>query len=683
MKFNYYGVAVALSLFGCALPDDDIDAELAVVGQPGNHGSDHASAHDIDGSGAEQIPASGPPPPLLGQPAVTCPGARLIGVLMGPNEGCDLGGTLPPNWDGYRMFEEASPGVKGLTAPVPSELARYCVFERESPPMSPDDYIGMFQAIDLAPTMALTEVAVDCMGEFAQADLNDAAVVGAMELAFDKNVDRVVDLLGTSWARKEIDVTLLDTVSQSAVNPANEHAWQLGALIERIACPVFDPGCSDGIGYVLAMPRETWVDAPDWIDGGHHGTQGDIALAIYQAVGEWRARLSNPGAAKRLVLNLSLGWERDAPDVFNEGRGATMALLSALEYARCQGALVFTAAGNNPDPSCPELHTGPLAPAEFEKYPALDSFMCASKGFGGGGSGLPIHGGVSTYRPLVYAVGGVDGFDEPLINSREDGQPRLVATGANGVAASSSYKALTGTSVASAVASATAALIWSYDRNLTPDDVAALLYDTGWATGPTADFALSGVPAVRRLSVCAALDQACASHSPAWCPHLGCSAQAPDADGGLGPFSAEVDTVLASATIDAFAGSSGAAPVCSPSNWSNLADPQPEVPVCPYCNIDVPPAAASTDPDDVLSMSIHPDYASYTILDLTMTLYDSTRTETTYSFDSAVIASLNNGGTGVTTVTFDVPDTIAASLEFELLSPTGVVSTQLNGIVVN
>lgn len=677
MKINAYTVVAALVLAGCGELEDEFETPMEAFDGPGGPG-------ELAGMGAG--PHSGSSPTLpVGSPAVTCPGARLIGLLDSPNASCNLGGTLPFNWDGYPMFSEGSPGLLALGAPVPGELGRYCVFEREAPPMDPQDYVEMFQAIELATTIELTEVAVDCMGEFPQADLNDAAVVEGMETAFDLNVDRVDDLMGTDWKRSNIDVTLLDTVPLGAANPVNKHGLQLAAVIDRIACPVYDPGCSGAIRNLLAMPRENWVDEPDWSRGGHHGTQGDIAMAVYQAVGEWEARLGSPSASDRLILNLSLGWDRDAQGAFNTGRAATMALISALEYARCKGALVFTAAGNNADEACPGSHTGPLAPAMFEEHPALDALACASEGYSGGGSGLPVFG-TSSYTPLVYAVGAVDGLDQPLVNSRAGGQPRLVATGINGVNASSGFKALSGTSVASAVASATAALIWSYDETRTPDEVAELLHSTGWATGATADFSLAGTPApmdVRRISVCAALDQACAGEPPFLCPQPGCAAEAPLSDAGLGDFSTQVDLVLATATVDAYTGAVTEVPICLPGPWTNLADPQPEVPVCPYCNIDIPPEDDSVDPDDVLSMSLHAEYATETILGVTLTTYDSARTATVHRFATEVIDSLNDGSSGVTTVTLDVPDATVASLEFTIESASGDVYSQANAITVN
>jgi hypothetical protein len=138
-------------------------------------------------------------------------------------------------------------------------------------------------------------------------------------------------------------------------------------------------------------------------------------------------------------------------------------------------------------------------------------------------------------RPLVYAVGGVDERGRSLTNARVGGRPRLATTAANSLALDPDggyTMTLSGSSVAAAVASGAAALIWSYRPALRPDELVELLHQTGWNSEEPADFGLPGTSAaIHRLSICAALERACAVDPTKPCPTLACSPVAPAADG--------------------------------------------------------------------------------------------------------------------------------------------------------
>jgi subtilisin family serine protease len=248
-----------------------------------------------------------------------------------------------------------------------------------------------------------------------------------------------------------------------------------------------------------------------------------VALAIYAAVEGWRERrLDDPATSPRLVLNLSLGWEPAYHEL-----APSQALLTALRFASCNGVLVFASAGN--DPGGRASHSGPLEPAAFEMMPAPEAAECRALGFAPlDEHEYPVFG--ANKKPLVWAVGGVDANDRPLSNARGHSMPRLVSPALDGLAMGQDgelTRALSGSSIAAAVASGTAALIWSYRPELRPDQIVEIIYDSGWDTNQLADFGLDGPVAIHRVSVCAALARACDSDSPHPCPALDCAARAP------------------------------------------------------------------------------------------------------------------------------------------------------------
>lgn len=116
-------------------------------------------------------------------------------------------------------------------------------------------------------------------------------------------------------------------------------------------------------------------------------------------------------------------------------------------------------------------------------------------------------------RPLVYAVGGVDGRDFPLESARPGGRPTLAAPGfaVPGVMALGPNNMITGpftgSSVAAATASGVAAAVWQRSPGLTAAEVIDLLHTSAVASPEVADFCLtSPCGLVRRISLCRALE---------------------------------------------------------------------------------------------------------------------------------------------------------------------------------
>ena len=183
---------------------------------------------------------------------------------------------------------------------------------------------------------------------------------------------------------------------------------------------------------------------------------------------------------------------------------------------------------------------------------------------------------------------------------------------------------------------------------------------------------------MHRLSVCAALEAACAGQPAESCPQLGCAAAAAPGNANFSDYFTEVEAAVAASTVVSFDYGAGAAPMCEETTDSSLARPQPDVPVCPYCNVDVPPDDDSAE----ITMSIASDYIG-SILSLSMIAYDSARSPTTFEFDAEVVDSLNDDTVGVTQVNITISDLQSATLLFEIQDASGGSSTQSNPLVVN
>lgn len=614
-----------------------------------------------------------------------CPGATLIGILDEGETDCELGGTVPEGWFSELLFADGPKPEPN----VPGELARFCKFKRDfdSGGATREKYLTMLDAIDASPLMSVDTVALNCAVQQAQVGLSESPEIqAAAREAFRANIGRVTaeQLAASADARTSVRLTLLDTVDDDN-DPSeviNEHGLQMWEIAADIVCPDGDADCLEGIQQMLAMPRETPDGPPQWSNGGRYGAQTDVGLGIYAAVKDWAKDSDKPDGSPRLVLNLSLGWETSSIDSLDPERGPVVAVRTALQFAACNGALMFAAAGNNRVPECPANHTGMLYPGAFETLSAPTAAECEALGFSPNEDpDYPIFDGD---RPLLIAVGGVDEFDAPLINSRDEGQPALVALGANGIASSlaGSSAALTGTSVSTIVASSTASLVWSYRPDLSPGELSSLIYDEGWATGDAASAGRYAGDAVHRLSVCASLDAGCEGQPDDQCPALDCPASAPAADGNLGDYLALIEQTLtdeeAGEKVDEFTlEGEGEAPSCDEDLADILAEPQPEVPVCPHCNVNVPPGTGTSK----LNLSVSPEYVGV-IEGVTFIGYDAARTPTTHVLTQAIVDSLNDPTSSITTVGLSAPGTVTATLIFALDDPTGP-ATQSNPITVN
>jgi hypothetical protein len=300
--------------------------------------------------------------------------------------------------------------------------------------------------------------------------------------------------------------------TETATDEASTGTYEHGEVVGRIAREVGGSSRALGVLSTLALPRNAAGAAS--AAGGYYGYTSDLALAIIQAVDAWRARTAGENVPRPLVVNLSLGW--DSANYLGSSLAATSPLTTyaatsvanypqrsvffAIQYANCAGALVLSAAGNKAQGS-PSTNTLML-PAAWEAVPAPTRAQCEA--FGVGPRTVPV----SASPRMTYAVGGVDGADKALFNTRSAGQPRIVAYG-DAVAVSRDPKigghtgVMTGTSMSTAVASSIAAYAWSLRPQTNAHDVAAALYASGHdLVGAASACSYGATCKIRRASRC-------------------------------------------------------------------------------------------------------------------------------------------------------------------------------------
>ncbi|HKU39870.1 MAG TPA: S8/S53 family peptidase [Polyangiales bacterium] len=323
-----------------------------------------------------------------------------------------------------------------------------------------------------------------------------------------------------------VRVAVLDTAADTPsgyVDPAG-HGRAVGRVVEELACGDLT-GCGTHVSLLPALPFSSRPDHTlRWQpqDAGALGTRGILAAAIEQAS-------STSQNARRLVINLSLGWsgcwERDptTADRFDKLLTAkrdlgSQAVLTALGRAACRGALIVAAAGNGDLRSgCPEKPASPGAPRHM--FPGLwggtrlEPAMCRALG---------VAPTFDEPRPLLIGVGAVDDIDQQLAIT--DHEADLVAYSQGIVVPDATQPSgwtqpLSGTSMSAAALSGIAAALWSYDPALGVPKLLDIIRTStvplraapGAADPAARDFVCNqlwsgaGCSDVQRLSLCAAL----------------------------------------------------------------------------------------------------------------------------------------------------------------------------------
>ena len=423
-----------------------------------------------------------------------------------------------------------------VAAAIPPGLRAFCLYERaDEGAIKLDTLIGQ----------GLVRADSDCVAvASASSDRLDTTLVPKLRSRFLEGAG-AVDLPSSSWPRSRL--TVIDSRPNSgAVDPGRSpHGDALARMAEKLLCPTAT-GCAADVEAELALPIRSLSPYETHPNGGFIGPIGELAAAVHRAVRRWLA--DSLGAEKHLVLNLSLGWNgklfnltQDAPSVEAcsqlaataiDDPGVTspvLAVYCALQDASCRGALTFAAAGNRSWGPPSPLKTGALHPAAWTAEPAPDSSICQAIL-----DEEPAAGTSGPEMPLVHAVGGVRASGARLSNSRPHAEPRLVAFGDHAVVKEDQSPPLptyTGTSVGTLVVAASAAAVWHYQPELEPHEVVAQLNESGDSVARTADLYLGATPPeVRRVTLCTALDKACAglsSNCPAQLQQLDCAAPKP------------------------------------------------------------------------------------------------------------------------------------------------------------
>ncbi|MDI1480212.1 S8 family serine peptidase [Polyangium sp. y55x31] len=467
--------------------------------------------------GVACIPEPEPCPPAEDDPG--CTGHRWIAIV---NPSADCPADSLGIWTEDKLF-------KGGVGGPPPALARYCVYEWTGARVNPsvkqclpygsngpgDDEISRLKTV-----LGAGELAEDCIdtaplgyeqdvAEWARKSLNrraggvDALPTSAMEPTLPRPARLVA-----------VD-TSPDAFSGGIALGQSRHGDTVAHVARDLACPGGEAApCAAHVTTALGLPRTDLANPLNTspTQGGFFGTEGDLAQAIERSVLDWRDKVTAGQGEARLVLNLSVGWEDDpernncAPEKLAEDPESlappARAVLDAMRYAACHGALLFAAAGN--DTGGPKPSSGLVCPARWEVIATPDAATCDA--FVGAFVATyaerfpsfprrPAAADQAPYDRVVYAVGGVDQGDEPLVPRRPLARPRIAALGllasawdlsANAVVTPNANghpptppPLLTGTSVSTAVASAVAAGMWAYNPTRTAPEILDAIYQSG------------------------------------------------------------------------------------------------------------------------------------------------------------------------------------------------------------
>jgi hypothetical protein len=291
------------------------------------------------------------------------------------------------------------------------------------------------------------------------------------------------------------------------------HGLAMASIVRDIACgEIKESECPRTVETFLGLPRWPAKDLEINKSGGHYGHHTDLAQGILDAVNVFNDWKKTPGNEEgKLVINLSVGWER----VCGAERPGSMD--DAIRKATDAGALVVAAAGNRKPGSCVK---GPTAPGSW------------------GEEAIALPNGNNV--PRLYAATPVDddlqdlATFRPLSNTRIAARGFMVVTVDESVTSSRILGPYSGSSVATAVTSGIAALVWSYHPRQTPDQLMDGLWSSGVPRGKPKvqadsyygmwDNPPQPKPDQHVISACSALQYfECLGKDPQTCPSLGCT----------------------------------------------------------------------------------------------------------------------------------------------------------------
>ncbi|NVB40382.1 S8 family serine peptidase [Pseudenhygromyxa sp. WMMC2535] len=477
---------------------------------------------------------------------------------------------------------------------APSIFAKTCVFEF-------DEAVALELSCDQAP---IPDSARDCR----------VAVLarGAYGPAFEDWLTRDESLPGLPPASADVSVAIVDTLAA--------HGDLMKAIID--ASP--DDCGAQAAGAAASCQRRVQLHA-GLSQGG--GWASEVGVAVEQARRAWQASAPN----SKLVINLSLAWERYAadPSAIN-----SPTVYRALRRASCDGALIIAASGNESPYACPR---GPMEPAVWETLARPTQQECVAE-FGaqsfdaGHFGGRWLACGANEYCPLVHSIGAVDELDDDLANYREGSRPRLATLGFS--AQVDSDGPMSGTSVSAAIASGAAARLWSHAPNLSGDAIMQALWSTGRPrSGQLADVSIgaaqgqASAPTQNVLEPCLALQELVAPNLDcagplSWAPQTPVAASSPGRAVAISePPPAETcpSSCNSLQTIEnpAVLGSG------APDPW---AGPQPSGYPCPPCKIKKVMGQTGASPSDAaayLELDLDPSLSAQDITGVIITLWDA------------------------------------------------------------
>jgi len=615
---------------------------------------------------------------------------RWIGRKKYPNQPCPTPASGPFS---TRHLFSPNDDVDVVANTLPPALRSFCLYQ-----VSPSTSVGGGVPAPLAALLTpsqnnyLLELDQDRMAVAPVARRVDIGrkLKGVYKDQFDEHSGRFGALPlkaggGPIAASEQPRLAIIDTAAtfEPAASPTSQrskspHGYGIANLAEGTVCD--DVGnCAARVSTQLAMPlisTGTGVRV-NTTRGGFFGTIGWLAEAVRREVVAWETEKAIPGmGASHLVLNLSLAWmpEYGGTGPLSSWPLDVRAAFWSIVDAHCRGAIVVAAAGNVSNG--PTGTTGPSYPGGWESISAPTIAMCTAA------LGAPPASSLSTaatsYKPLVYAVSGIDYKGDDLGNARDGGRARLSAFGDHAVTQNPSGKftrALTGSSVSTVVVAATASTVWFYQPDLSPYDVMEVTHGSGQALANNADFcaatggAACGGPSVRVVS-CDAAAAACALTPPG--PR--CSSTAPPCpawdtsaidtssinfgsfDTRAGDFAYSYETATASdpacGSVDLAIDSTTAIASESPEAqfYGDSAKPwtlpQPESDPCPNCY--------GFLGDDSLRLSNPSDFGSYTSNTLSITnSYGTTNYSLSGLTGTDVNVALDAGAfSGATSATF-------------------------------
>lgn len=497
-----------------------------------------------------------PPPPKAAPRCEPTPEAQIPVIALaadaaGPDTCPRPGDAKDGRWDVAPVFPE-EPGER-----LPASMKRLCVYT----------WSGCGAPETAALPLAQLTFAADDPPIVAPLAAADKAASDGVRAARGR-LARAADALSPLPAAAGATPVFIGVPDTSGAPPkggddiaieAASHGFDVAWIARYLACPRGAlQTCLARVRTDLALSRP-----------GGRGTRAELAASVVRLVRGWKKE----GRSAPLVIPIAAGWEPVAERAIPWRKGppasdsapdslpappvsagadsaspspaaplspASRAVLDALHYAACHGALVIAAAGN--DPGYKDAPSGVMLPAAWESLPAPSAAAC--KGWFGDDAAARLAAPTAVYTPLLHAVGGVDDRDHPIPGTRARGLPRLVAPASLVAAfpddpADAGYSRIcapgadtpsafvcdrttprTGSSMAAAVAAGVAAVVWAHHPSWSAHDVMSAVYTGGVALGEKADVSLSGPgkETIVRLSLCGALAASCKGAPKGTCP---------------------------------------------------------------------------------------------------------------------------------------------------------------------